>query len=230
MHACVSTIKQHWFRWWSAPSHNLNQCWFIVKWEQVSVKFEQKFETFHSRKCAWKCRLQNGGHFVSALMCWWALLGEIAHMCMPQNTSDDESTLVKVTAGHQATIHYLNQCCPRSMSTYGVTGNNELALFPEARGSPTSEVMSRANGHTISEDYKTWWLFYNANNPTTSPQLDPEAMAGWWVCEVRRTDGRETPLNIVLLLYSCGKKIAAGKGQGQYVRQRRAQETSGLRW
>ena len=102
---------------------------------------------------------------------------------------------------------------------YVVTGNNELSLFPEARGSPTSEVMSRANGHTISEDYKTWWLFYNANNPTTSPQLAPEAMAGRWVCEVRRTDGRETPLNIVLLLYTCGKKIAAGKGQGQYVRQ-----------
>ena len=24
---------------------------------------------FHSRKCVWKCRLRNGGHFVSASMC-----------------------------------------------------------------------------------------------------------------------------------------------------------------
>ena len=25
---------------------------------------------FHSRKSIWKCRLKNGGHFVSASMCW----------------------------------------------------------------------------------------------------------------------------------------------------------------
>ena len=25
--------------------------------------------TFHSRKCLWKCRLRNGGHFVSTSMC-----------------------------------------------------------------------------------------------------------------------------------------------------------------
>ena len=36
--------------------------------------------------------------------------------------SDDESTLVKVMAWcHQATSHYLNQCWPRSVSSYGVT-------------------------------------------------------------------------------------------------------------
>ena len=29
-----------------------------------------KFWHFLSRKCAWKCRLRNGGHFVSASMCY----------------------------------------------------------------------------------------------------------------------------------------------------------------
>ena len=29
-----------------------------------------KFIHFHSRKWVWKCRLGNGGHFVSALMCF----------------------------------------------------------------------------------------------------------------------------------------------------------------
>ena len=37
--------------------------------EQTSVKSEAKFTHFHSRKCIWKHRLRNGGHFVSASMC-----------------------------------------------------------------------------------------------------------------------------------------------------------------
>ena len=38
--------------------------------EQNSVKYHSKLEHFHSRKCIWKCRLENGGHFVSTSMCW----------------------------------------------------------------------------------------------------------------------------------------------------------------
>ena len=29
-----------------------------------------KIQKFQSEKCIWKCRLVNGGHFVSASMCW----------------------------------------------------------------------------------------------------------------------------------------------------------------
>ena len=32
--------------------------------EQSSVKFKSKYKNFHSRKCIWKCRLRDGGHFV----------------------------------------------------------------------------------------------------------------------------------------------------------------------
>ena len=43
---------------------------------------------------------------------WW----------MPQDLTDDQSTLVQVMAWcHQATSHYLSQCWPRSLSPYGVT-------------------------------------------------------------------------------------------------------------
>ena len=35
----------------------------------ISVKSQQKCIHFHSRKCIWKCRLENSGHFVSASMC-----------------------------------------------------------------------------------------------------------------------------------------------------------------
>ena len=31
---------------------------------ELSVKFESKYKTFNWWKCIWKCRLQNGGHFL----------------------------------------------------------------------------------------------------------------------------------------------------------------------
>ena len=37
--------------------------------EQTSVKFSSKYQIFHSRKCIWKCRLQNTAHFVSDSTC-----------------------------------------------------------------------------------------------------------------------------------------------------------------
>ena len=41
---------------------------------------------------------------------------------MPQNTSDDKSTLVWVMASyHQARSHYINQCWLRSIWPYGIT-------------------------------------------------------------------------------------------------------------
>ena len=41
---------------------------------------------------------------------------------MPQDLTDDKSTLVQVMAWcRQATSHYLSQCWPRSLSPYGVT-------------------------------------------------------------------------------------------------------------
>ena len=47
---------------------------------------------------------------------------ETALRSMPQNPSDDQSTLVQVMAWcRQAASHYLSQCCPRSLSPYGVT-------------------------------------------------------------------------------------------------------------
>ena len=43
---------------------------------------------------------------------------------MPEDLTDDKSTLVQVMVGcRQATSHYLNQCCwPSSLSSYGITG------------------------------------------------------------------------------------------------------------
>ena len=52
----------------------------------------------------------------------WVISLEIALRCLSQDYTDDLATLVQVMAWcRQATIHYLSQCCPISLSPYGVT-------------------------------------------------------------------------------------------------------------
>ena len=87
MHIFVRKIKYHWFRYWfvtwSTPSHYLNKCQFIINWT-IGKKFQWnlnknlqlfipenafKMSCAISRKYVWKCRLRNGGQFVSALTC-----------------------------------------------------------------------------------------------------------------------------------------------------------------
>ena len=45
-HICISKLDNHWFRYWlvawSAPTHHLNQCWFIVNWK-LTNKFQWNF-------------------------------------------------------------------------------------------------------------------------------------------------------------------------------------------
>ena len=55
----------------SAPSHYLNQWWIIVNqtiWYKLRWNRNQNWEHVHSRKCAGKRRLWNGGHLVSPSM------------------------------------------------------------------------------------------------------------------------------------------------------------------
>ena len=63
---CICKQGHHWFRLWllpsSAPSHHLNQCWFMDSWEQISVKFEMKYYDLHTWKCIWKHHLQHFSH------------------------------------------------------------------------------------------------------------------------------------------------------------------------
>ena len=68
---------------------------------------------FNFRKVIFKLNLVNGG---------WGISYEIALRWMPQDLADDKSTLVQVMAWcRQATSHYLSQCWPRFMLSYGVT-------------------------------------------------------------------------------------------------------------
>ena len=70
-HICISQLGHHGFRLrlvtWQAPSHYLNQCSIIVNWTLRNIlqwKWMSNPNIFIKKKCIWKCRLQNGGHFV----------------------------------------------------------------------------------------------------------------------------------------------------------------------
>ena len=68
---------------------------------------------FNFRKVIFKLTSVNGG---------WGISYEIALKWMPQDLTDDESTLVQVMDWcRQAKSHYMSQSWPRSMSPNGVT-------------------------------------------------------------------------------------------------------------
>ena len=63
----------------------------------------------------------------------WGISCEIVIRWMSLDLTDDKSTLVQVMAWcRQATSHYLNQCWPRSISPYGVTGPRWVNYIPFA--------------------------------------------------------------------------------------------------
>ena len=52
----------------------------------------------------------------------WGISCEIVLIWMSQDFTDDQSTLVQVMAWcHQAPSHYLSQCWPCTLSSYGIT-------------------------------------------------------------------------------------------------------------
>ena len=97
---------------------------------QFSVKWPVFYPSYHN-VCGWINSLAPGGfenifqNVFFKLISWIDTLSnscETALRSMPQNPSDDKSTLVQVMAWcRQAASHYLSQCCPRSLSLYGVT-------------------------------------------------------------------------------------------------------------
>ena len=78
---------------------------------------------------------------------------------MPQNLTDDKSTLVQVKAWcHQATRHYLSQCWPRSLSAYGFTrpqwGKRNLAHWTRF---PVFPVHAAHMVKDLSMMYRALW-------------------------------------------------------------------------
>ena len=119
----------------TAPGHNMNQCWLTIRgflWHLPETNFPRNAhelkhvygdDTFNS--------LAPGGLDYSLKLVNFTLFStinilsifcEIAIRWMPQHLTHHQSTLVQVMAWcRQATIHYLSQCWPRSLSPYDVT-------------------------------------------------------------------------------------------------------------
>ena len=82
---------------------------------------------------------------------------EIALRWLPQNLTDDLSTLVQVMAWcHRATIHYLNQCWPSSTTVYGI-------IWPQwVDGPGLCELDTEGLSFLYNENShidKIWYLF-----------------------------------------------------------------------
>ena len=76
----------------------------------------------------------------------------IALMWMPQNLTDEKSTLVEVMAWCcQATSHYLSHCWPRSMSPYGITRPQWVNNAPGNNLSPKywCQAITCVNGNLL---------------------------------------------------------------------------------
>ena len=87
-------------------------------WAQLFNSLSPGRFQFNFSKVIFKLTLVNGG---------WGISYEIALRWMPQDLTDDKSTLVQVMAWcHQTTSHYLSQCWPRFALPYGVTRPNEF--------------------------------------------------------------------------------------------------------
>ena len=95
---------------------------------------------------------------------------EIALMWMPQNFTDEKSTLVRVMAWcRQATSHYMSLCRPRSLSPYGVTRPqwvNTLWL---------SDAIWEHRSGPISAQVMAWCLMIS-HQPITWTNLDSSSV------------------------------------------------------
>ena len=72
-----------------------------------------------------------------------SILCEIVLSWMPQDLTDDKSTLVQVMAWcRQATSHYLSQCWPRCLSPYGITRPQGVNTLDVIKSRPVHAYMS----------------------------------------------------------------------------------------
>ena len=72
---CVSKLSHYWtLDNGLAPIQCQTMIWSDIVWSTAplgtkEVQFQSKFKHFYSRKCIWKCHLQNGIYFTSASIC-----------------------------------------------------------------------------------------------------------------------------------------------------------------
>ena len=117
---------------------------FCVEFQRVPLKFHTKYLTYTLKDAQLSQQLWPDSSHVWAhnvmfnslasgrcnsdfksVICKYMFMSipsQIDRRWMPQNNSDYNSALVQAMAWcHQATSHYLRQCWPRSIPSYGIT-------------------------------------------------------------------------------------------------------------
>ena len=96
--------------WW--------KCWWLTHWPLGDVAVILKSII---SKHMLRIKSMPHNHMVMAFIKFMGVSCEIRVRWMPQNTFDDQSTLVQVMAWcHQAPSHFLRKCWPRSLSPYAI--------------------------------------------------------------------------------------------------------------
>ena len=147
--------------WWPVPARLASVCWLSSvhlyltttsssggaasspEWGHIHVSLWPHFNSmapgrfqFNLRKVIFKLTLVNGG---------WGISYEIALRWMPQDLTDDKSTLVQLMAWcRQATSHYLSQCWLRCMSPNGVTRPQWVNTEPSSPTFTIGNMFTRA--------------------------------------------------------------------------------------
>ena len=87
----------------------------------------------------------------------------VALRWMPRNFTDGKSTLVVVIAWcHQATCHLLSQCCPKSMSPYGIIRPQWVKRIRvvTVRITDNADITELKNKNIDYEFDVQWWKKY----------------------------------------------------------------------
>ena len=99
----------------------------------------------------------------------WGMCNEIALRWILLDLTDDKSTLVQVMAWcRQATSHYLSQCWPRSLSSYGVNrpqwvliiiGSGNALVLSSNKPLPEPMLICVTTWcHKVTSSLYAWWF------------------------------------------------------------------------
>ena len=98
----------------------------------------------------------------------WGISCEIVLTWMPQDLTNDKSTLVQVMAWcRQATSHYLSQCWHSSLSPYGVTRPqwvNPVACNPVANRHDIDDVSQACSSLRVNHNFNNLHFLVLRNN------------------------------------------------------------------
>ena len=134
---------------------------------------------------------------------------------MPLNLNDDKSTLVQVMAWcRQATSHYLSQCCPRSLSPYGVI-RPQWVNPCHANSMSRNMIQCRSIWRQKAAIKPHYSFTYDKTSTTGTMRSFRSSICIWWFAISFINDKRSTMINYWLFNVSKFKTLSLNKNLHQ---------------